>query len=194
MKLIKSTLLAMTMFGINQAGTAFADTYKIQEDHTWVSFSVSHAGWAKAHGKFAKVSGTIEFDKDDVTKSSVTATIDATSLDTNSEQRDRDMAGPDFLNTAEFSDITFSSKTIEKTGENTGLIHGKLTIAGVSKKVTLDTMWNAEFPLPWDQATIKTGFTASTKIDVTDFGMNKLVEFGIGPEIEIAIDVEAIKQ
>jgi len=171
-----------------------AEDYVIHEDHTWVSFTVNHAGWADAHGMFRKVSGDIVFDKDDVSKSTVAVKIDATSLDTNSEQRDRDMAGPDFLNSGEFPTITFKSTEVERTGEKTGRVYGKMTMAGVTRDVVLDAKWNAEKPLPWDASTIKTGFSATTTINGVDFGMNKLVEFGIGPEIHIRIDAEALKK
>ena len=187
--------LALSAFMLLASATAnSADQYKIHEDHTWVTFSVSYAGWANARGLFRGVSGDISFDKDDVTKSSVSVVIDATSLDTNSEQRDRDMAGADFLNSVEFPHIKFNSTRIEKTGERTGIVYGDMTMIGVTREIALDVTWNAEFPLPWDSSTIKTGFSVTGEIDGTDFGMNKLVDFGLGPVIKIAIDAEAIKQ
>lgn len=193
MKFVKSALLATAIAASASAASA-ADIYKVHEDHTWVTFALSHAGWANARGMFRAVSGEISFDKDDVTNSKVDVTILATSLDTLSEQRDRDMAGPDFLNSLEFPEINFESTRIEPTGERTALVHGDLTIVGVTKEVTLDVVWNAEFPLPWDAATVKTGFSATSQINGVDFGMNKLVDFGLGPVIDVAIDLEAIKQ
>lgn len=171
-----------------------AERYQIDEAHTWVTFSLSHAGWANARGMFRGVSGEIFFDQEDVTNSSVSVVLDASSLDTNSEQRDRDMAGPDFLNSVEFPEITFESTRIEQTGERTGIVYGDMTLIGVSREVALDVTWNAEFPLPWDPSTVKTGFSATAQIDGTDFGMNSLVDFGLGPVIDIVIDAEAVRQ
>lgn len=188
-KILLASVLTMT----TQTAIA-ADRYTVHEDHTWVTFAISHAGWANARGLFRGVSGDIQFDKEDVSNSAVSVVIDATSLDTNSKQRDRDMAGPDFLNSVEFPQITFDSTRIEQTGERTAIVYGDMTMIGVSKEVALDVVWNAEFPLPWDQSTVKTGFSAKAVIDGTDFGMNQLVAFGLGPQIEVAIDLEALRQ
>ncbi len=193
MKLVTRTLMAASFLAA-ATGFAAADTYKIHEDHTWVTFDISHAGWANARGIFRNVSGQIEFDKEDVTKSSVSVVIQSESLDTNSEQRDRDMGGADFLNMAEFPEITFESTRIEPTGERTALVYGDMTMVGVTKEVVLDVTWNAEMALPWDASTIKTGFSATTSLDGVDFGMTKLVDFGLGPVVNVAIDVEALKQ
>jgi len=194
MKLLKHALCASALLLASSHLAMSADQYKIHEDHTWVTFSVSHAGWANARGMFRNVSGDIVFDKEDVTKSSVSVVIKSDSLDTNSEQRDRDMGGADFLNMAEFPDITFKSTRIEQTGERTAKIYGDMTMIGVSREVALDAVWNNEMPLPWDASTIKTGFSATTTINGVDFGMNKLVDFGLGPVINVVIDAEALKQ
>lgn len=189
---LKSAITAAAILAAAAANAA--DRYTIHEDHTWLTFSVSHAGWANARGLFRGVSGEIFLDKEDASKSSVSVVVDATSMDTNSEQRDRDMAGPDFLNSAEFPQITFESTRVEQTGEKTAKVYGDLTLVGVTREVALEATWNAEFPLPWDSSTVKTGFTVSGQIDGTDFGMNKLVDFGLGPVVNLAIDVEALKQ
>ncbi len=194
MKLLKRALFASTFMLATTSLATAADNYKIHEDHTWVTFDVSHAGWANARGMFRNVSGDIVFDKDDVTKSSVSVVIKSDSLDTNSEQRDRDMGGADFLNMVEFPEITFKSTRIEQTGERTAVIYGDMTMIGVSREVALDAVWNNEMPLPWDASTIKTGFSATATINGVDFGMNKLVDFGLGPVINVAIDAEALKQ
>ena len=172
-----------------------ADKYEIDPQHAWVTFKVNHAGWSKAHGLFQKVAGTIDFDKQDVTKSSINLTIDTNSISTNFEQRDSDLKSPDFLNADEFPQITFKSTGVQKTGDKTGKVTGDLTLAGVTKPVTLDVTWNAESPLPWDAKTIKTGFSATTSFDaVSTFGLKKLADYGLGPNIAFDIDIEAIKQ
>lgn len=185
-----STALFVATASLAQA----AERYTVHEDHTWVTFSVNHAGWANARGLFRTVSGDIVFDQDDVTKSAVSVVIASDSLDTNSEQRDRDMGGADFLNIVEFPEITFESTRIEQTGERTAIVFGDLTMIGVSREVALDVVWNNEMPLPWDATTIKTGFSATATIDGTDFGMSQLVAFGLGPKIDVAIDLEALRQ
>jgi polyisoprenoid-binding protein YceI len=194
MKVAILTGLTAAFMMANAVSGHTADIYKIDQVHAWVNFSVNHAGWSSALGKFGKVSGDITFDKDDVTKSSVKVDIEAASIDTNFADRDKDLNSPDFLNTAEFPAITFVSTAVEKTGEKTGKITGNLTIIGVTKPVTLDVVWNAEQPRPWDATAIVSGFSAKTVVKSADFGMGKVVEYGLGPDINVMIEVEATKQ
>jgi polyisoprenoid-binding protein YceI len=194
MKLKLLSILATSAFLASTVLVIAADTYKIDKDHAWVNFSINHAGWSAALGKFRTVSGDIVFDKVDVTKSSVKVEIDATSIDTNFADRDKDLSSPDFLNTAEFPKINFESTSVEKTGEKTGKITGNLTIIGVTKPVTLDAIWNAEQPRPWDATAIISGFSASGVVKPADFGIGKVAEYGLGPDIKLMIEIEAQKQ
>lgn len=171
-----------------------ADKYKIDKDHAWVNFAINHAGWSTAIGKFRTVSGEIVFDKADVTKSSVNVEIDAKSIDTNFTDRDKDLNSPDFLNTAEFPKITFVSTGIEKSGEKTGKITGNLTIIGVTKPVTLDVVWNSEQARPWDASAVISGFSATGTVKPADFGMGKVTEYGLGPDLKLMLEIEAQKQ
>ncbi len=171
-----------------------ADNYEIDAAHTWVGFSIGHAGWSNAQGKFGEVSGTISFDRENTANSTVNIEISTASIDTNLEARDEHLRSPDFFNVVEFPTITFSSKSIEITGENTGLIIGDLTMIGTTKSVTLNVTFNNEAPLPWDSSVIKAGFSATTTITPADFGMSKVPEFGLGPDVVITIDTEAVKE
>jgi polyisoprenoid-binding protein YceI len=191
MKTSRLALIAALATAVS--GTAYAaDTLTIDPAHVWVTFTINHAGWSSAHGIFKTVSGSIVFDKDDITKSSVTAQIDAASLDTNFDQRNSDLKSPDFLNTAEFPSITFESTAIEKTGDTTGKMTGKLMMIGATVPVTLDVTWSGvEAAFPWAPDVMRTGFTATGKIAPADFGMAKVAEYGLGPDILVTIDVEA---
>ena len=156
---------------------------------------VKHAGWSNAQGMFHTIAGDIAFDKTDVTKSSVKVEIDATSIDTNFADRNKDLNSPDFLNTAEFPKITFESTKVEKTGENVGKITGNLTIIGVTKPVTLDAKWSTvEMPFPWAPKVMRTGFSATGIVLPADFGMAKVAEYGLGPDMKLTIEIEAEKQ
>ncbi len=176
-------ILSMATF----AQPAFAaDQFAIDPAHSWLNFSVNHGGFAAAHGRFGVVSGTIDFDQDDVTKSSVSVEIKATSIDTNHEARNKHLQSPDFFNVAEFPNLTFKSTSIKKTGENTGLVTGELTMIGVTKSVTLDVVFNKG-----DDK--KVGFSGKAEITPGDFGMAKVAGFGMGPTVKINIDLEATK-
>ena len=192
MKLFATTAL---LAGLVAAGPAFAaDNYEIDPTHAWVSFKTNHGSWAKAHGMFKAVSGTISFDKEDVTKSTLDVTIEAASVDTGHEQRDVHLKSPDYLNVEEFPQITFKSTAIEKTGDNTAKVTGDLTMVGTTKPVTLDVTFNGEAPLPWDANVIKSGFSATGTVNGVEFGISKMTDFGLGPDLELSIDVEATKK
>lgn len=192
---MRPTVLAAALTGVLFAGSAFAaDTYDVDPTHAWVSFKTNHAGWSNAHGIFKTVKGAISFDKSDVANSSISLTIAANSIDTNFEQRNSDLKSPDFLNVEEFPDVTFTSTKIEKTGDKTARVTGDLSLAGTVKPVTLDVIWNAESPLPWDAKTVKTGFSATGKFSGLDFGLKKMADYGLGPDLALDIDIEAIKK
>lgn len=186
-----ATALALTTAPV----TAYAaDSYAFDPEHTWIGFSIPHAGWANALGKFASSTGEITIDRDDLTKSGVSVSIEVASIDTNLEQRDRDLLGPDFFNSVEFPTIDFVSTAVEVTGDNTAKITGDLTLIGVTRPVTIDATFNGESPLPWDANVIKSGFSATGSFRPADFGMAKIPAFGLGPEVNLTIEVEAIRQ
>lgn len=178
---------------VSLAAPAHADTYKVDPAHAFAVFKVSHFGWSNNWGRFNDVSGTIEFDKADVTKSKVSITIKTASIDTNHQKRDDHLRSPDFFNAKEFPEMKFSSTKIEKTGDRTAKVTGDLTLLGVTKPVTLNVTWNKEGPHFRNKDKIHTGFSATTTIKRSDFGMKKFLP-AIGDEITIFLDVEAIKQ
>lgn len=174
------------------ASPAFAaDSYKVDPLHAWVTFKISHAGFSNAHGIFRKVDGSLAIDKTDPSKSSVSISLDANSVDTNYNQRNSDIKTPDFLNVAEFPTITFKSTKVEKTGDKQANVTGDMTIAGVTKPVVLAVTFNKEGQ--FDPQTYKIGFSATGKISLADFKQKKALSYGLGPDLALDIDVEAIK-
>lgn len=186
-KLVLASAFAMA------SGSALAESFKIDPDHVWITFTINHAGWSEAHGVFHKVGGSLTIDKAAPAKSAISLEIDANSVDTNSSQRDSDIKTPDFLNVAEFPSITFKSTKVEPTDDKHAKVTGDLTIAGVTRPVTLSVTFNKEAPLPWDAKTVKIGFSAAGAISLADFGQKKALSFGLGPDLNLSIDLEAVK-
>src|SRR5574337_188141 len=194
---IQRLLGAIILVGASSlASGARADNFAIDGDHAWVTFTIKHGIYGIAHGQFdGGVSGEIVMDKADPSKSSVKASIDVDSIHTAYAQRDSDIKGPDFFNAAEFPKITFESTHVEKVGDNTGKVTGNLTISGVSKEVALDVTLLNEAPAPWDPKLTKAAFSAKGKLSAADFPMSAAAaKFGLGPEVDVVIDVEAIKK
>ncbi|PWC78595.1 YceI family protein [Azospirillum sp. TSH64] len=193
---MKKTLFAAALFVATATGavsTAFAApvSYKIDPAHTAVAFIVNHVGFSNVIGRFNTVGGEVSFDKDAVEKSTVTVTIDTTSVDTNHAKRDEHLRSPDFFNAKEFPKMTFKSTKIEKTGDKTGKLHGDLTMLGVTKPVVLDVTFNKDGVSPASKLETA-GFSARGTVKRTEFGM-KYGAPAIGDDIQLLIEVEAVK-
>jgi len=170
-----------------------AERYRIDSAgaHFYAGFKVSHLGFHNMHGRFNKLTGEIVFDQQDIAASSVKVVIDTTSVDTNLAKRDAHLRSPDFFNTLEFPEMTFTSTKAEKTGEKTGRVSGDLTLLGVTKQVVLDVVFNKAGPHPRKKGTLMVGFSATGKLKRSDFGM----KYGIGAlsdEITLELEAEAI--
>jgi polyisoprenoid-binding protein YceI len=170
-------------------------TYVLDKAHTTISFVVRHLMVSKVRGHFNGFEGTIvvgEEPKD----SKVEVTIDATSVDTRDQQRDAHLKSPDFFEVEKYPTLTFVSTGVHGDGDD-WKVTGDLTIHGVTRPVTLDIEFLGATGDPWGGKRI--GFSASTQIDRTDYGLtwNAAVETGgvvVGKDVKIEIEAEAILQ
>ena len=143
-------------------------TWDIDPVHSDVSFVVRHMVVSKVRGRFDAFEATI-VTADDPLQSSVEATIDAGSINTNQAQRDAHVRSADFLDVENHPTITFRSTGV-RTGGDQFLVDGDLTIRGVTKPVTLRLEANGFTPDPYGGT--RAGFSASAEIDRQDFGVN----------------------
>jgi len=171
-------------------------TWKIDPAHTTVEFSAKHLMITTVKGRFSEVEGEIVISDADPSKSSVSATLKSASIDTRTSQRDDHLRSADFLDAANYPEITFRSTRI--TGDKSEFkVTGNLTIRGVTREVTLDVTNEGSTKDPWGGDRI--AFSATTKIDRRDFGLtwNQAIEAGgvlVGNDVKISIDVQAVKQ
>lgn len=173
------------------AAVAQAGTWQIDPNHTSAQFAVRHMGVSTVRGAFTKVTGTAHYDLADPSKTSLDATIDASSVDTRVQMRDNDLRSPNFLDVQKYPTITFKSKQVKSAGTGKLQIAGDLSIHGVTKEVLLDVDGpSAEIKDPMGNRRI--GASATTKISRKDFGVNGLPGV-VGDEINITIDVELIQ-
>ena len=113
-------------------------TYKIDPAHSGAHFTVRHMMITNVRGSFKAVNGTVVYDPENPTASSIQAEIDAASISTNDEQRDAHLRSADFLDVEKFPTITYRSTKIERKGEGEWKVTGDLTIHGVTRPVVLD--------------------------------------------------------
>jgi len=112
------------------------ETYKFDQSHSTIGFKV-HQFLGTTNGRFTKFSGEIDIDREHPEKSSVVARIDVRSIDTRIQKRDDHLRSAEFFNVAKFPDITFKSRSVTRTGPQSGDILGDLTMHGVTKPITL---------------------------------------------------------
>ena len=185
-KTFTSALLAAMI-----AAPALAAPYVLDKSHTAVTFKVDHLGYSMTHGFFTEFDADIDFDPDAPEKSSVTFTIDAASINTLWEARDKHVRGKDFLHVDEHADIVFKSTRIEMTGDNTAKLTGDLTILGNTQEETFDVLMrkSAPSPLPQLNGAIIKGFSITGEIDRTAYGVTYAAG-AIGNKIPIQVELE----
>ena len=184
-------LIVLTALAMAASAAAQAGTWQIDPNHSAAQFSVRHLGVSTVRGAFTKVSGTAKYDPADPSKTALDATIDANSVDTRVEARDKDLRSPHFLEVEKYPTITFHSKLAKAAGEGKLQVTGDLTIHGVTKEVVLDVDGpSAAIKDPWGNQRI--GASASTKINRKDFGVSGAPGV-VGDEITITIDTELIQ-
>lgn len=169
-----------------------ADTYRIDPVHSTVAFSVKHMVINNVKGKFTEFNGTLVVDNNLLQEAK--GTIQTKSVDTGIAQRDADLSSPNFFDSAKYPTITFTSKRVEKHGDQTLLV-GDYTMHGVTKELTLPVTLSGPIKDPWGGTRV--GLEASTKLNRKDYGLlyNKALETGglvVGDEISIEINAEAV--
>ena len=126
---------ALLMVGLTATALA-RESYRFDPSGSAIGFSV-HQFLGTTRGKFTSFNGRIEVDREHPEKSSVTAQIGVRSIDTQIKKRDDHLRSAEFFNVEKFPQITFKSRSVKRTGPQSGDILGDLTMHGVTKPVTL---------------------------------------------------------
>jgi polyisoprenoid-binding protein YceI len=170
-------------------------TYTIDQSHAQIIFSYNHVGYSTGYGMFSGFGGEVVFDAENPAASSVSVTFPVRSMLTGWEARFEHFMSPDFFDAAEDEAVSFTSTAIEVTGETTGKITGDLTLNGVTKSVVLDATLNKSepYPLPPFEGKPAVGFSATTTVLRSDFGLGAYVPF-ISDEVQVQISFEAMAE
>ena len=188
--MIRTAVLALalaTSFGIAAAPVS----YQLDPNHTVVLASWTHFGYSHPSANFGQASGTLVYDADDVTKSSVEVTLPLSGLDTFVPKLDEHLKSADFFDAAKYPTITFKSNMVHDMGGGKLMIMGDLTVHGVTKPVTLDATFGGEIEKHPFMQVPTLGFAAEGKFKRSDFGM----PVGpVGDETTIRFDGEFLQQ
>jgi polyisoprenoid-binding protein YceI len=195
--LCKRVLLSgLAVAALATSAVAQVNTWQIDPNHSAAQFSVRHMMISTVRGAFTKMSGTAQYDPADLSKTVVEVTIDAASVDTRSDGRDKDLRSPNFFDVEKFPNLTFKSTHTEATGSGKLKLTGDLTIHGVTKQVVFDVDGPTP-PIKDQRGNLHMGASATTKINRKDFGLmwNAVIEGGgvmVSDEVTITMDVELV--
>jgi len=172
--------------------------WQIDPAHSIAQFSVRHMMISNVKGEFSNVTGVVNLDEKDPTRSTVEVSIDTTTVNTHLAKRDAHLRSADFFDVEKYPTMTFRSKRIVAVGPGRYKLSGDLTIRGVTREVTFDI----EGPTPAIKdpgGNLRVGAAATTKISRKDFGVawNAPLESGgvlVGDDVTITVDVELVKK
>jgi polyisoprenoid-binding protein YceI len=191
MKHLKLASAALAL--IAPIAMAQTSTWKADSVHSEVDFSVKHLAISNVHGRLGKVDATITYNDKDITKSTVSATIDIAGLDTGQAPRDNHLKTDSFFDVAKYATATFASTSVAKGGSGL-LVSGNLTIHGVTKPVVLDVS-GPSAPVTGMDKKPHVGFEATTTLHRLDFGVGTTFpDSVISDEVKITIDLDAAKE
>lgn len=171
--------------------TAEATSYSIDAVHSGVHFSIRHMGVSTFVGRFNQFDGSFDLDWGSPSGSSMSITVDPSSVDTNNEKRDGHLRSNDFFSVKQFPEIVFTATNFEKTGPDTMDVAGDLTFLGVTNEVT------ARVKLVNEGETrqgYKMGLDATFTIKRTDFNNSTYVENGsLGDEVTLMVNLAGVR-
>jgi polyisoprenoid-binding protein YceI len=195
----KENMMKNFMFGLALAGfTSIAaaqniQTYGIDNTHSFANFTIRHVV-SKTAGSFPDVTGLITIDHDNLSNSSVKASINMLSVNTNNAKRDEHITTkPEYLDAGKFAKMTFDSTSVEATSKTEGVLHGNFTMHGVTKQIAFPFKILGVGTDPWGGT--RMGIEAHTSIKASDYGFGWGVPSNapVGDDIDITLLIEGVK-
>lgn len=173
---------------------SLAAEWKVDPNHSTAGFAVRHMMVSTVRGSFSGPKGTVDYDPANLDASKANLTIDATTVDTRNENRDKDLRSAKFFDVEKYPTITFVSKRVIPQGQGKFQLLGDMTMHGVTKEVT----FAVEGPMPAvkdAKGNLHSGATATAKINRKDFGLtwSGPLEGGgvtVGDEVELTVEIE----
>jgi len=171
-------------------------TYNFDKNHSFIGFKVKHMGLIEVPGFFRDFTGEVNFNAEDVMKSSVNFKAVVTSVDTGVPNRDKHLRTADFFDVEKFPELTFKSTKVEKKGKG-WIVTGDLTLRGVTKSVSIPFEIAGWLPAN-ERAGMTMGIAGETTINRRDFGVNwgNTLPSGVpavSDDVKVVLQIEAGK-
>jgi polyisoprenoid-binding protein YceI len=173
------------------------ELFQIDTAHASAQFKVRHLMVSNVRGELGAVSGELQLDPGDVTRSRIEVSIDVRGIDTRNADRDAHLKSPDFFDVAKYPSATFSSSRIVARGADEYEVTGDFTLHGVTRPVTLAVQLTEAVADPWGN--VKRGAAATGRINRKDFGLNwnAAMEAGgvvVGEQVDVTIELELVQK
>ncbi len=174
------------------ASASVAETYKVDQAHSFVMFRAKRMGVVYVYGRFNDFSGTLTMSGDDISSGSLALEVRTESVDSGNERRDTHLRSPDFFNAKQLPVMSFSTTSLKGKGGNVYEVRGDLTLLGVTKEVIAEV---EHVGTGKDRRSGKTmvGFDTTFVIQRSDFGM-KFMSGPLSEDIDIHLAIQAIEQ
>ena len=189
-------LIGLVLIGWFSAPAAHAAAYKVDADHSSVTFKIRHL-FSNVQGTFKQFEGSLDYEPGKPETWKASGTIQAASVDTAVAQRDKHLQSPDFFDVEKFPTLSFKTVKVTDATDTHAKVEGLLTMHGAEKPIVLEVEIHGVGKDPWGN--VRAAFTAVTKVDRRDFGLtwNQALETGkflVGDEVSITLEIEAIQQ
>lgn len=187
--MLKRIPFSMSLCALLLCTAAAAEVYEVDPAHSSAEFRIRHLGVSNVSGRFNDIAGTVNFDTEDPSKSSVEIEIQTASIDTAVEARDKHLRSADFFDVEKFPVMTFKSTGFKPAGDNMYEVTGDFTLLGVTRPLTVTVEHIGTGKDQEGNALV--GFETTFTIKRSDFGMNTMVGSSlIGDEVKITVAVE----
>ena len=200
MKPVKALLAALVVVALANCGPSSGSiaaaqqtappsgAYRLDPRHASIVFRVNHMGFSRTVGRFNTFEANLNLNAQSPEQSSVSASIDAASIDSGLPSFDTFLRSGRFLNVDANPQIQFVSRSVERTGDRTARIVGDLTMNGVTQPLTLEAVLNGAGPHPFDGRTMS-GFSATGRVSRAQFGLDAFPQ-QVADDVEILIEAE----
>lgn len=195
---MKKILLGLAAAALLSASAVNATEYGFDKAHSHIGFTVKHI-LGKVPGEFRDYDGTFSWDPAKPESSKVKVTIQAASIDTANDFRDKDLRSEKYFNVKKYPTLTFVSTKVEKGADESHFkVSGDLTIHGVTKPVVLDVEYLGSDSMPMGKDPKNTAkiaaFSATVKIDRRDYGIDMSMQLPsgnlmVGNDVNISLDI-----
>lgn len=190
--------LLLPLLLLPAAALAHVEDYAIDHEHSFANWTIRHTV-SKTSGTFSDITGTVKVDRSDLANSSVDATIKVLSLDSSHRARDVHVLSAEFLDFLKYPEMRFTSTAVKATGPGAGVVHGKLTLHGVTRDIQFPFKLLGFGPdaTPMGAGKVRIGFEGHTTLKRSDYGINwglGLPGGGpLGDEMEITLLIEGVR-